>query len=90
MDRKLIIVPMIGLALVAKNISDRCISIPQLGYGSYIDLPHPPGLSCYVSSFNPDHPEQNNSYNNQTASMGYVTASGTVASGASLPMRFDR
>jgi hypothetical protein len=83
-------VHLIGFALVAKNIGDRCISIPRLDSVNYIDLPHPTGLSCYVSSFNPDHPEQSNSYNNHTTSMDYVTASGTVASGASLSLRFDR
>ena len=72
-----------GIALVSKNVGDGCMAFPQLDDGNYIDLPYPVNMSCYISSFNPKHPEQNNDYQNNISPIDYVTASGTV-SGTSL------
>lgn len=86
MDRRKILVPLIGLALAAKNTGDACVSNITNDPAFYLSTPRRIDIFCQINSYNPEHPETKGMMAELPIyTADQVTASGTASSLASLP-----
>lgn len=80
MDRKKLIIPIVGLALFTKNAGDLCAPNIETDYDIQITNPRTANILCQISSTNPEHPETHNPYHPVSLSSYSVSASGTSLS----------
>lgn len=75
MDRKKIIIPIVGLALSIKNAGDLCAQNLDSDTNIKIKEPQTANIFCQINSSNPEHPETQHPYHPLTFLNYSVSAS---------------